>query len=112
MVERAETSELTSSNCSAKLGEDIALAKNFDFDAFDFDVRSAVFSEQDFVADCDRHFSAVATFQQTAWANCRDFATLRFFASSIRQDDSTSCFFFSIDRLDNNAIIKRFQSHR
>jgi len=111
MVEKVETSELTSSNCSAKLCEDVAFAKDLDFDAFNFDVRSAVLAEEDFVADSERHLSPVAAFQQPAGASGDDFATLRFFASGIRKNDSASRGFFRVNGLDNNAIIEGIQSH-
>jgi hypothetical protein len=96
---------------SAKLCEDVAFAEDLNFDAFDFDVRSAVLAEEDFIADGQGHLSPLAAFQQTSGAGSDDFATLRFFASGIRKNDSASCGFLCVNWLDNNAIIEGIQSH-
>jgi hypothetical protein len=96
---------------STKLGENIAFTKNLDIDTFNFDVGSAVLAEQNFVANANADSTTLTTVEQSARANCHDFATLRLFASSVRQNDSASSGFFGVDRFNNNAIVKWVQSH-
>jgi hypothetical protein len=94
-----------------EFGQDVAFAKNLDFDTIDFDVSSAVLAEQDFVTNANGDSTSFATFEQAAWANCSDSSTLWLFASGVRKNDSTSGGFFSVQWLDNYAIVERIQCH-
>ena len=94
-----------------ELRQDIALAKDLDFDTIDFDFSSAVFAEQNFVTNSDADCASFATFKQSSRADSSDRTALWFFASGIRQNDSASSFFFSIQWLNNNTIIERVQCH-
>src|SRR5690349_16173857 len=88
------------------LRENVAFAHDLEFFAVDFDFRAAVLAEDHFVTDFHGELAAAARIQKLAWAGRHNLAALWLLLSSVRQHDAASRHLFSLERLDNNTIIK------
>src|SRR6476646_1317277 len=89
------------------LRENVTLPQDLDVVAADFDVGAAVLAVDHLIADVHRELAALAAIEQLARANGQYLATLRLFFGRIRQNDSARGTLFSLDGLNNDAIIQR-----
>src|SRR5207244_9379349 len=88
------------------LGEDVALAHDLDFAAFDLDVTAAVAAVDHLIALLDGQGAALAAVAQFAGADRQDAATLRLLLGGVGQQDATGRLLLRLQRLDHNAIVQ------
>src|SRR6185369_562253 len=87
--------------------ENLVLAHDEKLFAVDFDLRAAVFSEQNTVALFDVERLAGAVLFILAFAGCYDFAFLGFFLGGVGDNDAAPHLLALFDSLHDNAIMKR-----
>ena len=87
------------------------LAHDLVIGAFDLDLGAGVLAEQDGVAALDREGGALARVEQLAGADGDHLPALRLLLGRVGEDDSASRLVGSLERLDQDAIVKGTNGH-
>src|ERR1700716_332180 len=90
---------------------DVAFFHDQKFDAVELDLGAGPFSEQHLVADPEIDRDDLAGLIGAAWAHGGDFASLRLFLRRVGDDDPAGSLRFSINTLDNDAVMERAKLH-
>src|SRR5690349_23092310 len=92
--------------------EDVAFLHDDEVLTVDLHFGAGPFAEQDLVAGLDVQRRDLALFAFGAAANGDDFAFLRLFLGGVGNDDPTRGLLVSLDTADEDAVMKRPETHR
>src|ERR1700722_10798614 len=90
---------------------DIGLLHDEELLAVDLDLGAAPLAEQDPVAGLEVEGNELAAFVASAGANGDDFALLRLFLSSVRNNDAALRLFLAFDATDDDAVMQGTEFH-
>src|SRR5215469_14151860 len=90
---------------------DVALLRDDQILAVDFDLGARPFSEQHSIADFDVERTEFAVIVSSARPRSNDFAFHRLFLGGIGDDDATCRLLLLLDATDENAILQRSKFH-
>src|SRR4051812_2846158 len=96
---------------SADNPEDVAFLHDDEVLTVDLHLGARPFAEQDLVAGLDVRRRHLAVVGARAGADGNDFAFLRLFLGGVRDDDPASGLFVGLDSADEDAIMKRPETH-
>src|SRR3990170_1083993 len=91
--------------------EDVAFLHDDEVFAIDLDLGARPFAEQDAVAGLDVQGRDLAVVVADTRADGDDFAFLRLFLGSVGNDDPAGGLFLCLDPTDEDAVMKRPETH-
>src|SRR5690606_34546430 len=100
--------------CGDRLGEhrqDVVLAHDLVFDAFELVGAARVLAVDDLVADLDLGRAQLAVVQRLALTDGDHFTLGRLFLGVVGYDDAAGGDFVGFDRLDDHAVVERLEIH-
>src|ERR1700739_2723346 len=89
----------------------VGLLHDQEFLTVDLDLGAGPLAEQHALADLDVDRDQLTGLVATARADGDDFALRGLFLGGIGNDDAAGCFFFGINALNDDAIVKRAEFH-
>src|ERR1700691_2580572 len=92
-------------------GHDVFFAHDHEIFTVDLDLGSAVFAEQDLVADLDIQRTDRAVFENLAFTDRHDLSLHRLFCRGVGNHDAARRGSFLLQTLDHDAIMKRTNLH-
>src|SRR5690606_3266307 len=96
---------------SAQDSQDVVLAHDLVFDAFELVGAARVLAVDDLVADLDLGRAQLAVVQRLAFTAGDHFTLGRLFLGVVGDDDAAGGNFVGFDRLDDHAVVERLEIH-